>query len=138
MKTLKLLSVLFLFSLLFSCSKKDEMIVEKPILINTLSTWNLINATGGLFPQNINYSIGTIVLTFNTTSQSVNIVNTSSPNAFLPTGNYPCIITNNSNGTYCYNINNNFAIGCTILNSSELLLNPDAQTRDGMSFKLIQ
>ena len=153
MKHLKTLSILFVILVAISCSNNDKQVT--PSITNSLVSskqnlnniqlvdtnnslscrWKLVHLYGGFAGFNITFIPGIVTWKFNLVAQTFTVINnnTTEPWGYLPSGTYPCTITTNPNGTFCFTYGQ--LIGCSNLNSNQLELSENfAADGIGLSF----
>jgi DNA-binding beta-propeller fold protein YncE len=153
MKNLKTLPLLIIILGTISCSNiesqlassQSNSLISKQNLNNiqlvdtnnSLSCkWKLIHLYGGFAGFNITFIPGIVTWKFNLAAQTFTVINnnTTEPWSYLPSGTYPCTITTNPNGTFCFTYGQ--LTGCSNLNSNQLELSENVAA-DGIGLSFI-
>ena len=153
MKNLKTLSLLIITLTTISCSNNETSLssrfsnseasgkqnLNNIQLVDTnnslMCKWKLVNLYGGFAGFDITFIPGTITWKFNLAAQTFTVVNnTLQVMSYLPSGTYPCNITTNPNGTFCFTYGQ--LTGCSNLNSNQLELSENVAA-DGIGLSFI-
>ena len=123
MNTIKLIAALCLFVIFSGCGESDNS-SDTPLTIN--GEWNLTNVSGGIAGINDNFSAGTITWTFDSTTNTVEVINNntnSNLESMLVSGNYEYSLeANATNPELCaYNfVIDEVNFGCYSLTQNQL------------------
>lgn len=155
MKNLKTLSLLIIAFVVTSCSNNEEQVKPNNLnsqisskqnttniqLVDTNNSlscrWKLVHLYGGFAGFNITFIPGIVTWKFNLAAQTFTVINNNTTDSwsYLPSGTYPCSITSNPNGTFCFTYGQ--LIGCSNLNSNQLELSENVAA-DGIGLGFIR
>jgi len=140
MKTITLLSLFILLFQLSACNDDQDNAIPAPTATKLAGTWNLVNVSGGMMPQNHDFEEGLITWTFNG-DQTVTVLNNNTDDSktdYFDSGIYPYdyLVTNDLEQSGQEIIINNQSMGETILLPNQLTMSQAPY--DGLTIKLIR
>ena len=151
MKTLKILSCFFVCLTFVYCTTVEEQLGSnakittanrQSFLYNDdnnplLFKWGLYHLSGGFAGFDEYFTYGQITWKFNINDQTftvLNITNSFPSGGYLPSGTYPCNITANTDGTFCFSTAT--LSGCSTLKSNILYLS-EGKVADGIALQFV-